>query len=207
MKRKSISKISLLKKAGIIPTFDIEEAVMAIGIPTDEWVGNCAGISHAIVESGMIDGKVERGHWKGDVAKGSIFYGKPLIPHSWIRMANGKIADPTRWCFECVEPYISVGDEQCYDAGGNELRKAMMKPCPAFDATKTKVEIKFPASCNNFVMDLLQNPPYITINQLFWLGNLPLDLLKTHAKEIFTAFDKYKHGGIVPIDNYNIIMK
>ena len=196
-----------MKTKLIANMFDTEEASILIGVPTDEWEGNCHAIAHKIVESGMIDGKVERGYWKGLVHKRSIFYGKPLIPHSWIRMSNGKIADPTRWCFEQVEPYIFVGDDQCYDAGGNQFRKANLRPCPAFDSGHKDSNIKFPKSCNKFVMDLVGNPPYLTINQAFWLGNAPLDILSIYAKEIYTAFDKYNEGAIIPIDNYNIIMK
>lgn len=77
-----------------LPLFDINKIAKKIGLQTEKWKGNCHGISTMIVESKMIDGKVERGYWKGDVSKRSIFYGKPLIPHSWIRMSNGKIADP-----------------------------------------------------------------------------------------------------------------
>ena len=186
--------------------YDIEEASMLIDIPTDEWEGNCHGIAYKIVKSGMIDGKVERGYWIGGVSKTSIFYGKPIIPHSWIRMSNGKIADPTRWCFEQVEPYIFVGDDSCYDAGGNHHRKANMQSPPEFNSQHKPANIKFPKSCNQFVMELVGNPPYLTINQAFWLGNLSLDVLQPHAKAIYTAFEKCKEGAIIPIDNYNIVM-
>lgn len=203
------SELELMKKMGINieNVFDVYEAGDLIGVPVNQWEGNCHGIAMAIVESGMIDGKVERGYWKGLVSKKSIFYGKPLIPHSWIRMSNGQIADPTRWCFECVEPYIFVGGDECYDAGGNQFRKANLKPCPAFNFDHKDSKIKFPTSCNKFVMDLCGSPKYITINQAFWLANAPLDILKPYAKAIYTAFDKCKQGCLIPIDNYNIVMK
>lgn len=183
------------------------EVAVLINIPTAGWVGNCHGIASIIVDKNLIAGKVERGYWKGSVHKSSIFYGRPLIPHSWIRMPNGKIADPTRWCFEGSLPYIFIGDDKCYDAGGNDMRMANLTPCPPFKESDKKTNIKFPKSCEAFVMILLGNPPYMTMNQAFWLGNLPLNILTPHATAIFTAFDAGGEGAIIPMDNYNIIMK
>ena len=122
-------------------------------------------------------------------------------------MSNGKISDPTRWCFEQVEPYIFVGGDACYDAGGNDLRMENIKPCPEFNPSHKECKVKFPKSCNHFVMDLVGNPPYFTINHAFWLANLSLKVLSPYAKEIFTAFDKSNEGSLIPMDNYNIIMK
>ena len=190
-----------------LPLFDINKIAKQINFPTKKWEGNCHGVATQIVESGMIDGKVERGYWKGDVSKRSIFYGKPLIPHSWIRMSNGKIADPTRWCFEQVTPYIFVGGNDYYDVGGNDFRMENMTPCPEFNPSHKECKIKFPKSCNKFVMNLIGNPPYLTINHAMWISNLSLKVLSPYAKEIFTAFDKAKEGCLIPMDNYNIVMK
>ena len=63
MKNKSSVPITL----NFFDSYDIKECETLIGIPTDEWEGNCHSIASAIVESGIIDGVVERGYWKGKV--------------------------------------------------------------------------------------------------------------------------------------------
>lgn len=181
-----------------------------INIPTKEWEGNCHGISMLITELGIVKGRVERGHWLGKVNKGSIFFNKPLIPHSWIRAESGEIIDPTRWCFECKDPYIFVSkknqDEECYDAGGNKLRESFKSPAPKFNPEDKKLNITLEQSCDKFVMDLLNNPPFITVKMGFWLSNLPLKSLGEHAKAVYTSLEKSGHEAFIPVDNYDIVM-
>lgn len=187
---------------------NIQEIEVQIDIPIDVWEGNCHGIASAIVKSGMIDGRVERGHWLGDVSAGSTFYKRTIIPHSWIRASDGSIIDPTRWCFEQVEPYIYIGkDEDSYDVGGNQLRMAIMNPLPEFNPNGKRVDLKLKEPCRTFVFALLNNPPFITINQLFWLGNLSPDSFDGHVKEVYEAIEKSGNIAIIPIDNCNTILR
>ena len=50
---------------------DVSEIATIIGIPQEEWEGNCHAISYQIVDSGIVDGYVERGHYYGEIVKGS----------------------------------------------------------------------------------------------------------------------------------------
>jgi len=111
----------------VLEIYSINEIENTIDIPSDKWEGNCHAIATQMVEAGLVDGVVERGHWNGHVHVSSMFHGKPIIQHSWIRSVEGHIVDPTRWCFECCEPYVFIGeDEESYDTGGQCTKKGFL---------------------------------------------------------------------------------
>lgn len=197
------------------PSYDIDEVVTAINIPLSRWPGNCTGIASAMMEAGLVDnGYLQRGHWVGPVAKGSHFYGKPIIPHTWIEM-NDYIIDPTRWVFEAAQPYIWVGEDMaCYDPGGNLLREMIMNPCPPFNPNLKHVELPLDKVCASYVLNWLQDAGMPTeagvitsVNHCFWLANLPLQHLGPIAKPLYEALIAANFKASIPIDNYRMVMK
>lgn len=76
-----------------------EEVAVAIDFPLEKWHSYCLIVVQRMLRHGLVNG-VEAG-------------GPSPFPdatfHSWIRTPGGGVVDPTRWCYEGVEPYIHVG--------------------------------------------------------------------------------------------------
>jgi hypothetical protein len=187
---------------------DVDAIAKAINFPKENWAGNCHAVSYQIVEAGLVEGNVERGHYYGKIAKGSIF-NEGLVPHSWIRLSNGLIYDPTRFAFEVVEPYIHVSENDSeYDLGGTKLREAMLTPLKEFDETKPKIELEFKTKeCEDFVMALVNHPPHLTVNEGFYLANFPFPRLGAYAKEIYQALEDADCGAFIPLDSWEYVME
>jgi len=189
---------------------DIDYIAGVINWEVEGWYGECHGVSFEIIKSGIVKGHIERGHYHGFIHPTSLFKNNPLIPHSWIRLEDGRIYDPTRFAFDMKEPYIYIsGDDSEYDIGGNKWREAMNKPLPKFDPTKRKIELELDSDTKKLVMAILNYPPFFTINEIFYLGNLPLQSFKDkeYAKRIYTALDKSGNSAVIPIDNYEYIIE
>ena len=188
---------------------DISIIADKIDIKPNHWAGNCHGISTAIVNAGLVDGHVERGHYYGDIAKGSIFHGKPLIPHTWIRLKDGRIYDPTRFAFDMFKPKVYVSnDDSDYDLCGSRIRGLMNRQIPEFDKTKREEILDFKTKeCKELIMSLVGNPPFLTINELFYLANLPHNLFMEHGKEFYLVLEEQKHDALIPLDNYEYVME
>lgn len=183
----------------------VSEAVKKIGIPVKEWDGACYAIACTFVRCGVVKGKPAYGHWRGPISPKSSFAGRGalgFVHHGWIELPNQKICDPTRWVFEAVKPYIYVGYNDYYDAGGNVFREEIMEQPPAFNPTEKVVS--FPSITT--AVSFLGSPPYC-FGQLFWLANLPLPYLGEDAKKIYTALKNASFGALVPIDNYRMVME
>lgn len=88
-----------------------EEAAKRIQWPLSKWPGNCYTIASMLVDHKVIKGTAVYGHWLGSVARGSMFFGKPIIQHGWILQEDGTVVDPTRFVFENAKPYIWTGRE------------------------------------------------------------------------------------------------
>lgn len=179
-----------------------EQVATAIGIPTHEWIGNCHTITTAMIHHKLVRGEICYGHYFGAIHPDSVFGNRQFTHHSWIERKS-TIVDPTRWVFECVSPYIYVGpkDDKNYDFGGNNLRKMMMKPPPAFDINKKSWKIR--KGLRNFINAILEcGNSRITIEQLLWVANCPLDILGIAAKPVYEWIrDDIKMPGFIPLDN------
>ena len=95
-----------------------------IGMSLADWPGRCHEVSDLLLKRGIVKGKLQYGHYCGSVAEGSMFSGRTIIQHGWIKGLK-KIIDPTRWVFECKEPYIHTCEltSPDYDFGGNKLKE------------------------------------------------------------------------------------
>jgi len=96
----------------------VEMVEDAIGLVAEDWKGNCYAVACDIVKVGLVKGEAVYGHWRGRVAKTSMFHREDdalgICRHGWVETDEGFIFDPTRWVFEDAEPYIFVGDPE-YD--------------------------------------------------------------------------------------------
>lgn len=182
-----------------------------IGIPVEEWPGNCYAISNAMVVAGVVDGIVQYGHWLGNVAAESLFAGRaiPFVCHGWIVVGSVEdefVVDPTRYVFEGVEPYVFVGyNEGEYDAGGNVWRASMETLPPPFREDQRPADLSF-GNAEQGVMSLLWNPPSLTIEHAFWLANLSLTTLGGLARPVYCALIDARLGGFIPIDNRRMVI-
>jgi len=192
---------------------------MAIKYLAPTWAGRCFEISNLIVDAGILPrGSVAvYGHFLGKVHPESYFgklrHGTPFIQHGWVNLPDGRIFDPTRWTFEKRLPYLFVGPNQGeYDEGGNEWRRAMGRPRPAWDPGEKRFHFTpedLPTDAWGHVERLLrldyendeQKPGTLCYSQLAWLANAPYQSLSPHAHQIYCALEALGEGALIPIDN------
>jgi hypothetical protein len=123
---------------------------------------------------------------------------------------EARIVDPTRWVFEGVEPYVYEGPNDYYDMGGNRYREANERPCPPYRSSADRVCLdiwKHDRDAHRFVLDeLLGSAPGITQEMAFWLANLSLSRLGSHAHAIYSGLRDVGLKARVPIDNWRAVM-
>lgn len=88
------------------PSFPMsaEDIAGQIGIPLQAWPGNCHAIATAILNTFPMQGlRLVRGHYTGYVSPKSVFRRGAPQQHSWLRLGDGRILDPTRWVFTAPE--------------------------------------------------------------------------------------------------------
>ena len=75
--------------------------------------------------SKIVTGKLQDGHYIGEIHPDSIFLGKgPLdkgLRHCWIELDDGRVVDPTIWTITCEEPYIYIGENNGKYVNGQNL--------------------------------------------------------------------------------------
>lgn len=107
-----------------LPAFplDIDAIATAIEIPTDRWPGNCHAIASAVLRKLPVEGmRLVRGHYDGPISRDSVYRGGPQ-QHSWLRLQDGRILDPTRWCMtRPTRPYLYLDVNDAYDEAGMML--------------------------------------------------------------------------------------
>jgi hypothetical protein len=190
---------------------NIQEIAKKIGVPLEKWKGRCHEIAYLILKKKIFKGKLQYGHYHGEIAPTSIFAGRTFTHHGWIK-DNNTIIDPTRWVFEDVKPYIFIGKNNGeYDFGGNKLKKMYLKPPPEFDDSNPK---KFSTkelneTIKHFLIKSLGiqiKKDLTTINQMVWIANLPLDMLGVFAEDIYKWIVKNGFKAFIPIDNREEIL-
>jgi len=181
---------------------EVAQAIEA-NVMTD-WSGNCFAIATAMVEAGLVQGKATYGLWLGPVAEASMFYGKAIVRHGWVTLADGTIVDPTRWVFEGALPYIYQGDNGGnYDMGATSIKRILSPPTRTGDEAKHDYDPSILGDAVQFVAQLLgleAGDSSYTRDELFWLLNLPYTSLEQHAESIYRAAIAAGDGVLVPID-------
>jgi len=184
---------------------DPQKFAKAIGIPTDEWPSNCYAISKAILEAGLVKGKLRYGMYYGPIAEGTIFHGRPFARHGWIERPKGGIIDPTRWVFEGVDPYIfkcGRKDDRVddYDVGASYMR-AVNRTEPPENSGEDYVgeRIVFSEDAQPMVEGIFGTLD-LCRQQLFWLANTPPRELEPVAAPVYQAFIDAGHDAWIPFD-------
>ena len=193
-----------------IPT--IKQIEKGINLPAKKWEGRCYEIASLILKSKLVKGKLRYGHYKGEVAKNSIFFGRSsagFCRHGWIELSNGMVIDPTRWCFEGKKPYLFIQRKSKeYDVGGNEFRTSMAGGCPSFSETGRHFPI--PKNINKIISTVLpQKQEEVSMNQMFWLANYDPGSWNNikQAKQVYDwiCTQNYHCQALIPIDNYKLV--
>jgi hypothetical protein len=156
-------------------------------------------------------GKDRYGHYHGFIHPECERFGdRQFTHHGWIERRT-TIVDPTRWVFECVEPYIYVGpkDDEDYDFGGNRVKAMYMRPAPPFDPTSGSGDTwELPDNIERFAKFILgHEDKTVSCVQVMWLANLPLDMLGEFAKPVYEfIINKVGLPGMIPMDNRGEIL-
>ena len=188
-----------------------ETVARAIGVPVERWPGNCHGIALAMLKAKVVTGKDRYGHYHGFIHPDSErFGGRQFTHHGWIERRT-TIVDPTRWVFECVEPYIYVGpkDDEDYDFGGNRVKEMYMRPAPPFDPTSGNGSTwELPDDIEQFAKFILgHDDKIVSAGQVMWLANLPLNMLGEFAQPVYEFIvDDVGLPGMIPMDNRREIL-
>ena len=186
----------------------------AIGIPAKKWNGRCHEIAGLMLDRKLVEGKLRYGHWIGPISPKSIFanYPQGLIRHGWIELKDGRVVDPSRFGFENKEPYIYIGPNDHYDAGGNKFRLNNMKPAPNYSGAEKKITLSLKGYlARALVQEMLGltgkgSKISITMRQAFWLANLPLQTFNGLAKPVYEALIEANLGALIPYDNREMAM-
>jgi hypothetical protein len=218
--RENSTEVAWNLKPEQIQTVHIQQA---IGVTVDNWKNHCYEIACAVVESGLVDGRACYGMFLGNVAEDSGWdQERAMHRHGWIELEDGRIFDPTRWCFESAKPYIWLG-ENCgdYDEGANVLRSMRTTPCrelvspTAFSKASGLHDLELSPAAAGHLWALSERKIarnagglIVDIGQCFWIANLPYVLLEPHNKEVYLELARGDHPGkvLVPIDNWKKAM-
>lgn len=185
---------------------DISTVEKAIGREASKWKGECYAIACAMIKAGLIKGRAVHGTYYGPIHKDSMFYSKSIsfARHGWIETPDGKIVDPTRWVFECVDPYLytgSVNNEE-YDEAGSKIRKEMSTPKPDYNPDSKQLTI--PNDNSGHAVRLVLNVSdrdVISMEEAFWMANLCLDELNHQAKGVYEALGSWGLNAFIPADH------
>lgn len=171
----------------------VDAIAETIGIPIEQWEGNCHGIANALIEHEIVSGKTEYGFWLGPIHKNSYFdHTQPLVRHGWIKLHNGLICDPTRWVFEATEPYIYVGLPDHYDHGMRSTRRRR----PGVES----MALEFLDAYHHGERDF-------EIEDLYNIANGFPEDYKFIVAETYEALDELGHREFIPIDFWKEVME
>ncbi len=195
----------------------LERAEFEIGIPVQEWEGDCYAIASRIVFDCGLAGRAVYGHWTGPVSPAGFWAdraGLPFQRHGWIALSehegDDRVLDPTRWSFEAADPYLYLGPPDAYDLGGNVFRHQNERPCPPVGSwqmprqAKRRWRLRLQPDEASYVRALSEHridPTRIDLGQLHWLANLSLITLGEMAEPILAAIVEAGHSAHIPLDN------
>lgn len=181
----------------------------AIGMPPSTWAGNCTSVCAEILRCRLLKGELRRGLWVGPIANKGKFSNRPFTGHTWIRLPDGRVYDPTLFAFANAEPGIWVSSKPEnklpeYDFDGNTIRQAFRSPFPTGiqpDDKWLELKLSRAATCHVSRLTGSKFAARLTWRQACWIANLTLQELGKHGKEIYRALVRAGHGALIPYDN------
>lgn len=186
----------------------VDDCELVCDLPA-KWNGRCYAVAFSIVEANLVDGVVVYGHYHGPISgKGywADYKHLPFVRHAWIKLADGRILDPTRWSFTNEVPfiYITDGDDSEYsDKWGRYMSDLSSFPDFSEDATPMPLELK-PEACQ-FLQHILPREALssLTVTQVHWIANLPYEMLGKFAPDVYQAICRASPHALafIPLDN------
>lgn len=175
---------------------------------------NLPFIRHGWIQ--LDDGRVlDPTRWVFENARPYLYLGSPDDERPCMHCSHPKSRhDPEGFfahCEDCSCPDYEA-ERWPYDEGGNTLLEAMKKPPPAFNHEMKAypflpILYRKNAAAGMQVKALFgfkgRIPQEQSLDQLFWLANLPYDDFGEHAPAVYENFDLHKLRNLVPIDNWD----
>lgn len=211
-----------------LDAMSVEDIAQAIGLPVEQWPGNCYAVAVKMNEKLQLGLTPCYGHFSGWVHRASMFSPRMqsmgVVNHGWLATDDGVIVDPTRFVFENQPAGIYIGREHSadYERGGNSALDRMLggRPRPAFDPTQ---ELKIlpvlaaeHASACAWVIDQLEQsrarPQHCAMTaELFWLCNRPPQwMVATDGQPMAAPFYRLAQalgfGAFIPIENRLMVL-
>lgn len=197
---------------------DVDGIASAIGIPADEWGGQCHGISLAFRAAGC-PGRVRRG-WITALGYGG--------QHSWIELPRDIVVDPTITALQGKPTSVRVTSGMTgYDPCGWRTMHANVRPCPHVTETERDVIELSPLGSWEYVANLVGHHGddgvwcgdddggwlTISVEQAAWLAHLPVinaeragHLSSWFAAEVYEALDRADQKAWIPVDAWHYVM-
>lgn len=187
----------------------VRDVADKIGIPLDEWPGNCNAVAKGMLEEGIVQGRLAYGHYRGRIEPGTMFAsraGMGFTHHAWTILRDGMICDPTQWVFLGKKPSIHFGPAtEDYDEGGQVLKEqmsALLRPTKAEGKRLSTKGLGYMKDALAVLLDLKLMPVILDEGRIFWLANLPPRHFGNHANArwFYGWLKKKKLLAFVPID-------
>ena len=186
-----------------------EEVAQAIGVPLEEWPGNCDGIASRMMKAFPVKGmRYARGFWTGPVAATSIFAGSggasrtTFAQHTWLRLDDGRACDPTRWTFTMTTPSIYIGPADHYDEAGIGLYADQPAPIG--------IERTIPVGSDQALFlrhrGMLPITDAVAREELAWLAKRDPEDFADPAMALQTIID-LGHRALIPIDIRRLVLE
>jgi hypothetical protein len=205
MKKSYSREQTLALRSTKVPALAVIEK--AVGMKARAWRNRCHEVACAMLEKKLVVGVERYGHYYGPVARRHPQYDRPFQRHGWIETPRGLVIDPTRWAFELVAPYVYHGPGDDYDAGGQRARASRLGPYPprSPDAEFISFDVDGAALLRLRELTGGQDADF-SLDQIFWLANLPLERWGRHAAAIYAALAQAGHKAAIPIDLWRMAM-
>jgi hypothetical protein len=185
------------------------------GMVRDAFNGNCYAVACTLQKwllGQYPELEVRRVHglWHGDDVRSN----RGIQQHGWLVVkvpirseysAPPIIVDPTQFIFTGGKPGITMedADDSRYDEAGTTLRSKLMPPAIPKRAGKATVKLKLTRELRAWLADLFgdkRDLSAITMDEAFYLGNLSVSALGSHAKALHAALKAVKLGALIPIE-------
>ncbi len=187
-----------------------------------DWPGMCTTIAfHAAQCIGSAHADTAYGLYSGQVLHRYTGYtGQPVYRHGWVVLRDGRILDPTRWCFTGGAPTLAVldGDDSDYDEGAPSVRQSGTSPKWETDVerhTFHEEDEALGALCLRLIPGACRPrnegqtwPVAVTKRQFFWLCNLhPEEMGRAGAFALYRWLYKRRLVPLMPVDYQTIIRR
>ena len=193
----------------------MENCAEMIGVPLDQWPGNCYAIACGLVKHNLIAGEPVYGAYWGMINPTSRFANRiqcGFCHHGWIQnVEDGEIVDPTRWVFLDCKPFMHSTslDDADYDAGSNRVREMFLRPPPEFDPTqetKFSIPTELRPLLKNVLGDEYEAGDRVCLAQAQWVASLPTHFLGEQVKDVYEWVAGHGWKALIPIDNQYAVL-